>query len=78
MLAAHIHISKEIEANYCCCLAIDHLSNGIINMVLALVFEQQNISLVTGQRLQSALTSFGFWPRNFCSVTKEILILFEN
>jgi hypothetical protein len=47
-------------------------------MVLALVFERQNISLVTEQRLRSALTSFGLWPRSRCSVTKEILKPFEN
>jgi len=47
-------------------------------MVLALVFEQQNISLVTEQRLRSALTSFGLWPRSRCSVIKEILKPFNN
>jgi hypothetical protein len=48
------------------------------NMVLAPVFERQNISLVTEQRLCSALTSFGLWPRSRCLVTKEILKPFEN
>jgi hypothetical protein len=43
-------------------------------MVLAPDFERQNISLVTEQRLRSALTSFGLWPRSRCSVTREILI----
>jgi hypothetical protein len=47
-------------------------------MVLALVFERQKNSLVTEQRLRSALTSLCFWPRSRCSVTKEILKLFEN
>jgi hypothetical protein len=46
--------------------------------VLALVFERQKNSLVTEQRLRSTLTSFGLWPRSRCSVTKEILKLFEN
>jgi hypothetical protein len=48
------------------------------SMVLAPDFERKNISLVTEQRLRSALTSFGLWPRSRCSVTKEILKLFEN
>jgi hypothetical protein len=47
-------------------------------MVLALVFERQKNSLVTEQRLRSALTSSCLWPRSRCSVTKEILKLFEN
>ena len=32
----------------------------------------------TEQRLRSALTSFGLWPRSRCWVTKEILMPFEN
>jgi hypothetical protein len=48
------------------------------SMVLAPDFERQNISLVTEQRLRSALTSFGLWPRSRCSVTREILKPFEN
>jgi hypothetical protein len=47
-------------------------------MVLALVFGRQKNSLVTEQRLRSALTSFGIWPRSRCSVTKEILKPFKN
>jgi hypothetical protein len=44
-------------------------------MVLALApdFERQNISLVTEQRLRSALTSFGLWPRSRCSVLGKFL-----
>jgi hypothetical protein len=47
-------------------------------MVPAPDFERQNISLVTEQRLRSALISFGLWPRSRCSVTREILEPFEN
>jgi len=47
-------------------------------MVLVPVFERQNISIVTKQRLRSAWTSFGLWPRSHCSVTKEILKPFES
>jgi len=50
----------------------------LLTMVLALIFELQNISLLTEQRLRSALTSFGLWPRSRCSETKEFLKPFEN
>jgi hypothetical protein len=69
------------EDKFCNCGSCYYILTIIIeksSMVLAPIFERQNISLVTEQRLRSALTSFGLWPRSRCSVTKEILKPFEN